>query len=136
MIDVAIKSLLREASGTQKVYPSTETVVVVRDLPKVIFSLIDTSRLYTNDGNTGLAKAVYQIDVFASHPSEARALGDAIRIGLDGFKGDQDGTDFRGISFPDGDTLTQGVRAEGADDTVTRFIFNMRVWYREQAGES
>ena len=134
MIDVALTTLLKAAAGAAtRVTPSTETELVYTQLPRVIYSLIGLDRRYSDDGNAGLTQARYQLDIFADKASQARAVADAIRIGMDGHSGTTDGTKIERIYF-DSENFAKGERIEGANRTVARYSQDMVVEYREAMG--
>jgi Protein of unknown function (DUF3168) len=140
MIDFALVQLLREHAGVgTRINPSTESVRVTVDLPRIVYSLIDSQREWTDDGATGLVEARYQLDIFADRVTDARDIADTLRTNLDGFKGSvtPDLPDVEGeevvilrIHF-DSERFEKGERAEGANKTVARFVQDIFVLYRE-----
>lgn len=131
MIDVALATLVKAHAGVAaRVTPGTETVLLTRDLPRVIYTLIGVTRRYSDGGNTGLAQARYQLDVFADKATEARAVADAIRVGLDGHKGTTDGTRIDRVYF-DAENFAKGEKIEGANRTVARYSQDVIIEYRE-----
>jgi hypothetical protein len=134
MIDTAITTLLKANAGVgDRVYSGGEVVEVTRDLPKVVYTFIPAgSRLYTDDGNAGLVKGRYQLDVFAARPSAARAIADTIRVALDGYSGTSDGTKIDRIYFPDGEQMQKAEQPVGQSATAARYTQDMLVDYRER----
>jgi hypothetical protein len=129
-IDSALASLLR--AHCPRVAPSTEVTKVTSDLPRVVYTLIDTDRLDSDDGPSSLATATYQLDIFAARASDARSLADAIRVALNG-RGPELASSPRieRITLR-GDRFVPGQRAEGENAVVARFSFDVTVTYREQ----
>ncbi len=130
MIEKALYSILVDAAGINRVHPSTETVTLTRDLPKIVYTPIDLQRQYCDDGATGLVKGLYQLDVFADRMTEARQLYDIIRASLDGFSGEEDDTQIARISFGS-ERWEKGEALPGANKVVSRFIAEMTVDYYE-----
>lgn len=131
MIDVALHSLIAQHAGVStRVTPSTETVFVSKDLPRVVYTLIDTVRTYSDKGNSGLVRARYQLDIFAAKVTEARAVADALRIGLESYAGTTDDTKVDRIYF-DSEQFAKGDRVEGANQITARFSQDLIVVYRE-----
>jgi hypothetical protein len=131
MIDVALTTLLRTpAGGPTRVAPGTERVQVTPGtLPRVIYTLIDTERDYTDDGS-GLVRATYQLDLFASTLSAATALAKAIRLAMDNYTGTVDSTPILRIYFQ-GERFSPAEQMPGAQQTACRFVMTMFVDYRE-----
>lgn len=133
MIDTAITTLLKAHAGvSNRVYSGAMEVKVQQDLPKVLYTQIGNIRHYTDDGNTGLCRGQWQIDIFATLPSAAREIADNIRVGLDGYKGTTDGTTIERIWFDDNDRPEKPERIEGEAVSVSRFKLLMNVYYRER----
>lgn len=130
MIDGAIRLLILEYT-TAAVHPSTEIKPLTSNLPRVIYTQIDAQRRYCDDGNIGVIPAHYQLDIFADKVTEARAIADAIRIGLDGYRGVSDGVSILRIHFPS-ESFTKGEKAEGANKAPARMSQDIVVTYREQ----
>jgi len=136
MIDNAITSLLKTVTTLtavgSRVYSGAMEVKVQQDLPKVLYTQIGNIRHYTDDGNTGLCRGQWQIDIFATLPSAAREIADNIRVGLDGYKGTTDGTTIERIWFDDNDRPEKPERIEGEAVSVSRFKLLMNVYYHER----
>lgn len=131
MIDVALHTLIKTHAGVAaRVTPSTETVLVSKALPRVVYTLLRLTRRYSDDGNCGLVQARYQIDVFADKVTAARAVAEALRTRLDGHKGTTAGTKIERIYFGS-ERFARGERIEGADATVARYLIDLFVEYRE-----
>lgn len=133
MIDVALRSLILTHASTlveDRVQPSTETVLVAEALPRVLYSLIDIDRSYTDSGRQGIAFARYQIDVYADKQSQARAVFDAILNGLDGYRGTLDGTVILRVSFG-GEKYAAGEKVEGRNNTLARQVGELFIAYRD-----
>lgn len=131
MIDIALVSLLRLHAGAgQRVNPSSETFQIADELPRVVYTLIDVQRDYTDDGSTGLATGRYQLDIFASTVTAARNVADAIRIGMDGYTGTIDGTAILRVWF-DSERFGQELRDEKSKKTIARYVLDVFVAYRE-----
>ena len=131
-IEVAIVSLLRQSAGAGKrITPSTETVKVYEELPRIIYSMIDLNRVYSDDGNTGVAQAIYQLDIFAGKVTEAHELADAIRVGIDGLRGEVAGVPILRVYFGR-ERFGAGDSAEGANNRVSRYSMDVTIIYRER----
>lgn len=132
MIDVALVTLIKAAADVgDRVRSGGEVVEVKVDLPKVVYTFIGIERRYCDDGNIGLVKGRYQLDIFAALPTAARAIADDIRVGLDGYAGTEDSTRIERIYFPD----EQGQPPEqpaGQQATAARFTLELLVDYRER----
>lgn len=99
--------------------------------PNVVLTRIDSPRVQSMAGPSGLAHPRIQIDSRAQNPTDARQLADYIRKSLDGYKG----------YLPPNFTV-QGCHLEtehdapddpfNADDTATfRMIQDFTVWWEE-----
>lgn len=130
MIEEAIVSLLKQHAGTTRVNPSTETVKVTEALPRIVYTLIDKERDYTDDGTTGLPLARMQLDIFADRFTAARQIAENIRVNLDGYRGTVADTAIVRIWFPS-ERWGRGDRADGEDATVARYRQDMLIRYRE-----
>lgn len=56
--------------------------------PCISYQLVAANRDHTQDGGSGLVEARYQFNCYASKYVDAKAIGEALRKDLDGFKGD------------------------------------------------
>lgn len=131
MIDNALHSLLTTHAGVAtRITPSTETVLVHTDLPRVVYTLIGTTRRYSDSGNSKLTQGRYQLDIFADKGTQARSIADAIRNGLDGYAGTTKETTILRIYF-DSESFGKAERIEGVNRTVARFIQDLIIEYRE-----
>jgi hypothetical protein len=134
MIENALVSLIRGVAGNARVTPSTETVLVYTELPRIIYTLATTEENWTDDGDDDLLQARYTLDIFANTMTEARNLGTLLRKrvadgGLNGYKGTVDSTKidlvmFRGPNFAQGEPIPGG-------KTIARVSEDISVWYRE-----
>ena len=94
--DVALAALI----GT-RIYP----VVMPQkpDLPAVTYLRVTGSRVHSNDGPSGLSSPRFQFDCWALTYLGARAVAEALRLRLDGFKGLIGGSparhDIQGVFF-------------------------------------
>jgi hypothetical protein len=133
MIDVALHKLIAAATGLGlRVTPSTETVLVTKALPRLVYTLIGVKRRYSDKGNCGLTQARYQLDIFAEKATEARAIADALRVSLDGKATTFDGTKIDRIYF-DSEQFARGDGSEGANKVPARYSQDLIVEYRESA---
>jgi hypothetical protein len=129
-LNTALFNLISTAVGHTRVHPSTETVTVSSNFPKVIYTRIATVRRYCDDGNSGLTQARYQLDIFADKVSTAESIADQIRIALDGYSGTSDSTTILRISF-DSENFSKGEKQEGANKTPARYSQDLICEYRE-----
>ena len=99
--------------------------------PFVTFQRITAERVYSNDGFSGLAGPIIQIDCWVESPelngsyAAAKNLGEAVRRRLDGYVG------------PMGSIMTRGATIESerdlyeSQDKTRRVSFDFRIWYDE-----
>ena len=59
--------------------------------PALSFQRVSAVRLRALDGVVGVAQARFQIDCWALTYAQCRALASAVRVRLDGYRGDMDG---------------------------------------------
>jgi hypothetical protein len=132
VIDVALVTLIKQHAGTaDRVHSGGERVELTRDLPKIVYTLIGLDRLYCDDGNVGLVKGRYQLDIFAATPTAARTIADNIRVGLDGYAGTVDGTTLLRVYF-DSERMQPPQQPVGQASTAARFTQDLIVDYRER----
>ena len=138
MIDVALRTLLVQRSNIgERVAPGTDSAAD-KTLPRVVYTLIDDPRRYSDDGPVGLRKATYQLDVFARDLIEARSVQGQITApanrvtapGLDGFKGTVANTKIHRVYFGS-DNVGRGAIDPGANKTIARASVDVRIDYRE-----
>lgn len=137
MIEVAITTLLEATAGVgERIYPSSGSVAVDTDLPRILWTLLDEERRYSDDGNDRLTLATFQLDVFAELPETCRNIfasitadADASPPGLDGYSGTVDDTEIVRVYFR-GVRSAQGGKIEGKDQTYHRYLCEMFVEYR------
>jgi hypothetical protein len=91
MIERAVRAHLIATAGVQtlvadRVYSFRKPQGAAT--PYIVFQRISGERLHTLDGPTGRAHPRIQIDAYATTYPAARAIADAVRAALDGFKGD------------------------------------------------
>lgn len=55
--------------------------------PAIVYHRISGPRVHSHDGASGLAYPRFQFDCFAKTHVQAKALCDAVRLAIDGFKG-------------------------------------------------
>lgn len=135
MIDVALVALLRLHAGVdQKVYSGGERVETTVNLPKVVYTLLgDGATTYVDDGNVGLVEGeTCQLDAFAARPSAARLILDNIRVALDGYSGEIDGTKIDRIHFGSRPAMQGPEQPVGQVATAARYTLDMSVDYRER----
>ena len=139
MIDTALQILMEQRAGVAKrVNPATETAPVSRDLPRIIYTLIDDPAGYTDSGPIALGTARYQIDVFGRNSVEARSVILQLQAsatadtfpGLDGFRGTVSNTLIHRIYF--GSThIGLGANVPGQAQSTARATVDAFVVYRE-----
>jgi hypothetical protein len=129
MIDTAVAILLRSASGNRPVTPSTEVILVYKDMPRIVYELATTDPDYTDDGDTLLYTARYSINIFAERMTEARVLEKTIRTALNNYKGTTDGTVIDRLWFL-GPNFARGEEIPGGK-TIARFSEDIMVQYRD-----
>ena len=139
MIDTAFQKLMEERAGVAKrINPASETIPLSRDLPRIIYTLIDDPAGYTDSGPIALGKARYQVDVFGRNSVECRSVILQLQAsataqtfpGLDGFKGTVSNTVIQRIYF--GSTHTGiGANVPGQAQSVARATVDVFIVYRE-----
>lgn len=78
-IDQALRALiLSDDSVTaligDRVEPGTNTIDVSKGLPKAVYTCIGEDDEYCDDGRVGITRAIYQLDIFATHKSDADVI--------------------------------------------------------------
>lgn len=138
MIDEAITTLIREATelAVGRVQNSASAVDLTKGLPKILYTRIHTHRSYTDDGETGLRKAHYQLDLFADEMETARDLATTLANpvgegGLDGFSGVKEHTRIERIYFDD-ESFQRSEAVEGKDKGIARYVLEMFVDHRRR----
>lgn len=83
-------------------------------LPAISYQLVAGEQIESTEGSSGLAAFVFQIDCWARGVAQVKALGEAVRLALQGFRGTQAGVVVNGVtewsSFEDYDSDTQSYR--------------------------
>lgn len=132
MIDNAIVDLLRTHAGcSDRIYSGGQKVENTQALPKVVYTWLGGDGLYCDDGNVGLVKGRYQLDIFAATPTAARTIADAIRNGMDGHASTIDTTKIERIYFPDRGQVHKPETQVGQSAAAARFSQDLLVDYRE-----
>src|SRR5690606_682775 len=102
-----------------------------RELPLVIYTQVGITRRYNDDGNVGLVQGRFQLDIFAALPTAARTIANAIRTGLDGYRGTIDGTDILRVYLPEGERFGAPDRVDGDAVSYARYIQELTIEFRE-----
>jgi hypothetical protein len=106
-----------------RVYPGVAPTNAIR--PYVVYTRITTPRVRSTKGLSHLASPRYQIDAWAASALEAKAVIDAVRDALDGYKGTLVGVRVGGV-------ITQD---ESADSEIEAGLYRHRgeftVWHDE-----
>jgi hypothetical protein len=131
MIDEAVNALLRSNSTTPRVTPSTASVDLSKQLPRVVYTAAGGPRPYTDDGPAGIVTGRYQLDAFAATATEARAVLRSISDALDGFRGGAAGTTIERIHFPELPRAGSCDLVDADNHKVVRMLQEMIVSYRE-----
>jgi hypothetical protein len=135
MIDTSIATMIRNATSLEKeqVKPATEIIKINgQTVPLIVYTqLPGGQRRYCDQGNIGLTQARFQIDYFYGKETEARAAADLVRLAAEAIrKQDIAGTQIDRIRIDD-ERFLEGVKAEGANQSIARFIQYVIVEYRE-----
>lgn len=134
-IDEAFRALiLSDESVTEligdRVEPGTNTIDLNTGVPKAVYTCIDDSDEYSDDGRVGISRAIYQIDVFAASHVEANLILQAITDVIDNFSGEESGITFDWITRISRQHNAT-VKTPGANTGVKRISRDFRVIYRE-----
>jgi hypothetical protein len=133
MIDAALAKLIRAAAGAgTTVHPSTEVKPLTSALPRIIYTQIDEEQDYCDDGETGLVRAVYQLDFFDQQVTAAKAKARTVRQALRDLRGLQEGIYFHRFTFSSGN-FAKGEKLDGDNKTIGRFSQDLEIQYREPA---
>lgn len=141
MIDQAIASLLSTYATGATIFASAQMVKIkpaaqpyqpadLTKLPRVGYMLLHTQRRYSDDGDIGLSQAMYQIDIFTDLPSAGRTLANAIRAGMDGYKGTVQNTAIERI-YIDNERHQPPERSGGENSGICRYSIDLIVEYRD-----
>lgn len=129
LADAAIAAQLGTAPGFDGIYPAPAPQNCPS--PFITFQRITAERVYSNDGFSGLAGPIIQLDCWVESPelngsyAAAKNLGEAVRRRLDGYVG------------PMGSVMTRGATIESErdlyepQDRTRRVSFDFRIWYDE-----
>lgn len=113
-----------------RVYP----VVVPQgsSLPYISYQRVASRHVHSMDGVAGLAETTIQIDCYASTYSGGKALGEAVRLALDGYTGTPvgGGTVIGGILL-DGINDAPETPQTGGETIVHRVSMDFVIWYEE-----
>lgn len=94
-------------------------------IPYAVIYRIDSPRVHSMTGPSGLAAARIQVDCYAKTAKEAREVGAAVRVSLDGFRGLQSGVNVQGV------LLLDEMDGYSESSELKRVTQDYRVWYRE-----
>lgn len=142
MIDEAIATLLSSFAGQGvSIFASAQLVKLkptaqpyqpadLTKLPRVGYMLLRTQRRYSDDGDIGLTQALYQIDIFTDLPSAGRTIANAIRAGMDGYKGTTQSTAIERI-YIDNERHQPPERSGGEPNAISRYSIDLIVEYRD-----
>lgn len=130
-IEAAITKHLTENAGVAslaagRVYPGH--LPQKPTLPAIVMHRISGPREHSHDGSSGLAHPRFQFDVWAGSHVKAKALAEAVRAAMDGFRGTMGGAggvEVSGCFLEDDD--------DGYDDALELFVWRMDfiVWHAE-----
>lgn len=131
MIEEALYSQLTGNAGVTaiagtRVYPAMLPQNVT--LPAISYVRVDTVSVQSHSGNSGLARARFQISAWASTFTVARNLAEKIRLALESFRGSFGGTvAVGGILFIDHSTF---VEVDG-DQRIHQHALDFAIWHEE-----
>lgn len=89
-VATAIVSLIHESGPVTSQIGGRLNAVGLPDLmprPNIVYQIIDTSRVYSNDGPTGLKRAMVQLTCYADTYPAAKSLAAAVATVFDGYVG-------------------------------------------------
>lgn len=93
--------------------------------PAIVYHRISGPREHSHDGSSGLAHPRFQLDMYAGSYLEAKALADAVRVAIDGYKGTVEGVEIQAIFLENDD--------DGHDDELKVYWFQADyiIWHAE-----
>ncbi len=103
LIDLGVKALL-----TPIIPGSVFAGIAPEDqrAPFITYQRVGEDKIRDINGPSGLARTIFQVDVYAAGYLQSKEIAKAVRLALDGFSGnvtiDSDSVQIGGISFQDG----------------------------------
>lgn len=133
MIEAAIRSLLLANSAVAaivgtRIYPATSPQGVTS--PRIVYERISTMRVHSMAGATGLVRPRIALDCFGDGYAGSKALGDAVRLALDGYKGIAGEDRIYGVFL---DSQSDVLDTQGAGDVVLAQYVSLEflIWCKE-----
>ncbi len=103
-------------------------------MPLVAFQRVSTDRVYSDDGRSGLAGPVIQIDCWSDAPeyagsyAKSKEIAEAIRLGLESFRGMWGPIRIQEVTITSENDLYEG------QDRTRRVSVDYRIWHDEPRG--
>lgn len=138
MIEIALVTLLQQRGGVGScVYPSSETDLKSKALPRLVYTLVNDPTSYTDDGASELRTATFQLDAFGATYADASGVIQQVMTsadaptspGLDGFRGPISGIDICRVYFGSRRTGPTA-NAPGQDKAIARATVDVLMSYR------
>lgn len=98
--------------------------------PNIVYQRIGTRRDYSNDGSTRAPSATLQLTCWADDQAGARALSNAVRTALDGFRGTV-GESVIDAIFVSDENDAPVPQTPGKDQTIRGIVLDFKVHFRE-----
>lgn len=128
MIEEDLVAYVTNLPGVAAIIGDRMTPLVVEqgaDLPALSYQVIDTPRVRSHSGPSGLAHPRVQFNCVSKDYTEAKLLAQAIRFGVDGFRGSWNGRSVSAEARGENDDR---------DPTTGRFtrMLDVIIWHREE----
>lgn len=143
MIDTALTTLIASTSGIAPdcITPGTDIVNLGDEtLPRLAYTQLPSGRTYTDSGAIGVRTGNYQLDIFATSLTDAKAKAAAMMRpanatapadrGLDGYRGTVDSTLIQRIWFPNELRHETTPVRDGQNTAIVRVSVDLNVSFR------
>jgi len=133
MIEEAIFKILKDDAAVaaivgDKIVP--QRAAQQTDLPYVVYELISSQHMKDMDGASGLANPLFRLTSWETTYAKVKALAEAVRLALVGFRGTIDGNVIQGI-FLENQLDGFDLRPDGSEGNADRVIQEWSIWYCE-----
>lgn len=99
-------------------------------LPFVVFSRDQTDHTRSLSGPSGLRESSFAINAYSRDTAEVEALAEAIRLSLDGWRGEMNGVHVTSVVLDDTSDV-ELADSEGGEDAILLIGLDFTVWHVE-----
>ncbi len=102
-----------------------------QDLPAITYHQVSSDRVSSMDGSSGLAALRFQIDCWASTYAGVKALAEAVRLELEGYKGSPVSAVIHAVFLENDSDVAVSVEPGRQEPAIYRVSMDFVVWADE-----